>query len=479
MQDILKNYIDGQWLLSPGGKTFANENPARKGEILNYAQASEPEEITLAVDAASAAFLNWKTFPVEERQRLVGEFLRLLAQAKDELAVAVSKENGKTLTEARAEVDSALLEGGYHQRQISAFAGNAVRNDKCSLAWEDYHPLGVVGIISPWNYPVNVMCRKTLPALLTGNTIVFKPASFTPWSAVMMARLFEKAGFPAGVFNCVTGMGSSVGNALIADSRIKAISFTGSTAVGKKILSAAGANLVRTQLELGGKNAMIVMNDADLDGAVDATVKAGFGCAGQWCTSTSRVLLQRDIAGAYLEKLAERCRAIRIGDPLDSAVDMGPVAGPGQFKTITTAIERAQRDGAQMLCGDAAAQSGGYFIKPTVFTGVTPDMAIFSEEIFGPVLAVCEFDTLPEALDLTNNSVYGLSSAIFTRDLTNAQRYIDAIDTGMAHVNIHSGFKIPEMPFGGWKESGFGLPENSRSGLEFFVNRKAVYWKGI
>ena len=479
MQEILKNYIAGQWLISSSGKTFANENPARKGEILNYAQASTPEEMTSAIDAAEAAFSDWKKSVLEERQRLVDEFLRLLSEAKEELAEAVANENGKTLKEARAEVDSALTEGRYHQRQISTFAGNTVRSGKYGTAWEQYQPLGVIGIISPWNYPVNVMCRKTLPALLTGNTVVFKPASFTPHSAVMMARLFEKAGFPAGVFNCVTGMGSSVGNALTTDCRIKAISFTGSTAVGKKILATAGDMLVRTQLELGGKNALIVMNDADLDAAVEAAVVAGFSCAGQWCTSTSRILLQREIAGSYLEKLAARCTDIRVGDPLDSAVNMGPVAGPEQFKNVSEAIENAKQDGAEMLCGGIVPESGGYFIKPTVFTGVTTEMRIFSEEIFGPVLAVTEFDNLHEALELANNSVYGLSSAIFTRDILTAQTYIDAIDAGMAHVNINSGFKTPEMPFGGWKESGFGLPENSRSGLEFFVNRKAVYCKGI
>jgi aldehyde dehydrogenase (NAD+) len=480
MRKNLKNYIAGEWLVSSSGETFANENPARKGEILNNAQASTPEEMTQAIDAAEAAFANWKHTSVEERQLLVGKFLGLLEVAKEELAEIVTKENGKTLKEARGEVDSALLEGRFHQRQISTFTGNVVRGEKYGSAWEQYHPLGVVGIISPWNYPVNVMCRKTLPALLTGNTVVFKPASFTPWSAEMMARLFEEAGFPPGVFNCVTGMGSSVGNALTFDKRVKAVSFTGSTAVGKKILAAASNNLIRAQLELGGKNALIVMDDADLDAAADAAVTAGFGCSGQWCTSTSRILLHREIAGNYLEKLAECCRKIKVGDPMAPTVNMGPVAGAEQFKTISEAIENAEQDGAKMLCGGIAeAELDGYFIKPTVFTGVTPEMRIFSEEIFGPVLAVTEFDTLTEALELANNSIYGLSSAIFTRDLATAQTYIDAIDAGMAHVNINSGFKTPEMPFGGWKESGFGLPENSRSGLEFFVDRKAVYCKGI
>jgi aldehyde dehydrogenase (NAD+) len=333
-------------------------------------------------------------------------------------------------------------------------------------------------VISPWNFPMNVMCRKTLPALLTGNTVVFKPASFTPWSGVFMAELFERAKLPAGVFNCVTGLGSLVGNSLVEDSRVHAISFTGSTSVGRQIQVKAAANLTRTQLELGGKNALIVMNDADIGGAVDAAIIAGFSNAGQWCTSTSRVLLHREIARPFLEMLTSRCQKMVVGDGLQEATDMGPVAGPQQYRDICAAIHRAQVDGARMVAG--AGDPGthmpeGYFIPPTVFVDVRPEMALFQDEVFGPVLAVSEFDSLGEALELANNSVYGLSSAIFTRDLGAARSYIDSIEAGLAHVNIHTGYKEPSMPFGGVKLSGAGLPENSQTGLEFFVNRKAVY----
>ena len=480
MAEILKNYVAGKWIVSASGKTFDNENPAHRGEILNHAQASTPEEVTAAVSAASDAFLKWRDISVEERQNLVGEFLGLLSDSKKELAIAVSKENGKTLKESRAEVDSALLEGRYHHKQISTFMGNSVCNSKYGMAWEQYHPLGVVGIISPWNYPINVMCRKTVPALLTGNTVVFKPASFTPWSAVIMASLFERAGFPSGVFNCVTGLGSTISNALIKDKRIRAISFTGSTAVGIKIQTMAADNLTRTQLELGGKNALIVMNDADIDAAVDAAIMAGFGCSGQWCTSTSRILLQDDIAETYVRKLTDRASKIKVGDPLEQNTGMGPVAGPEQFNNISSAIEKAEKEGAVLLCGGVLKpDAGGYFIRPTVFDKVTPSMEIFREEVFGPVLAVTKFKTLDEALELANNSVYGLSSAMFTSNVSTAQTYVNSIEAGMAHVNIHTGFKTPEMPFGGWKESGFGQPENSRTGLEFFVERKAVYQKGL
>ena len=330
---------------------------------------------------------------------------------------------------------------------------------------------------------MNVMCRKTLPALLTGNTVVFKPASFTPWSGIYMARLFERAGLPAGVFNCVTGLGSSIGDVIVQNPNIRAISFTGSTDVGKKIQAKAAANLTRTQLELGGKNALIVVADADIGEAIDAAITAGFSNAGQWCTSTSRILLHRTIAKPFLDALAARCEKMVVGDGLQETTDMGPVAGPQQYKDICASIRQARADGASMIAGAEAraTETGapqGYFIRPTVFAEVTPGMALFRDEIFGPVLAVCEFGSLDEALDLANNSIYGLSSAIFTKDLGTAKIYIDSIEAGLAHVNIHTGYKEPSMPFGGVKQFGAGLPENSQTGLEFFVDRKAIYIRG-
>jgi alpha-ketoglutaric semialdehyde dehydrogenase len=344
-------------------------------------------------------------------------------------------------------------------------------------------PIGVVGIISPWNFPMNVMCRKTLPALLTGNTVVFKPASFTPWSGVFMARLFERAGLPPGVFNCVTGSGSAMGNVLVQDPRVRAISFTGSTEVGKKIQMMAATNLTRTQLELGGKNALIVMDDADIDEAIEAAITAGFSNAGQWCTSTSRLLLHRAISTRFLDQLVARCEQMTVGDGLHEATDMGPVAGPQQYADVTAAIRKAQAEGARLIAGGetdptTTGDARGYFIRPTVFTGVAPGMSVFRDEIFGPVLAAAEFGSLDEAIEMANNSIYGLSSAIFTRDLGAARKYIDGIEAGLAHVNVHTGYKEPSMPFGGFKQSGAGLPENSETGLEFFVDRKAVYVRG-
>ena len=477
MIETFKNFVGGQWKAAKSGKTFENENPASKGSNLGFFQSSGADDIDEAIGEAEIAFRTWRQTTVAERQQYVSEFLRLLKESREELSRIVTLENGKTLRESRAEVDSALVEGNYHLTQVSAFYGHTGPGAARAITtWVQYEPLGLVSVISPWNFPMNVMCRKTLPALLTGNTVVFKPASFTPWSGIFMASLFERAGLPAGVFNCVTGLGSSIGNRIVEDPRVRAISFTGSTAVGKKIQAQAAANLTRTQLELGGKNALIVMADADLDATLDAAVTAGFSNAGQWCTSTSRILLQRPIAKSFLERLVARCEQMNVGDGLLDATHMGPVAGPQQYEDIRNAICRAQTDGAQMIAGgDARVSEDGYFIRPTVFTGVRCDMELFREEIFGPVLAISEFDSLDDALKAANDSIYGLSSAIYTSDLRAARKYIDGIEAGLAHVNVHTGYKEPSMPFGGVKQSGAGLPENSESGLEAFVNRKAVY----
>src|SRR5678815_1976034 len=371
MTETFKNFVGGRWKASRTGQTFENENPASTGSNLGFFQSSNAGDVDEAIGEAERAGRTWRRTTVAERQQYVAEFLRLLKQSREELARIVTLENGKTLRESRAEVDSALIEGNYHLTQVSAFYGHTGPGASRDITtWVQYEPLGVVGVISPWNFPMNVMCRKTLPALLTGNTVVFKPASFTPWSGVFMASLFERAGLPAGVFNCVTGLGSSIGTRLVDDPRVRAVSFTGSTAVGKKIQMQAAANLTRTQLELGGKNALIVMADADLDATLDAAVTAGFSNAGQWCTSTSRILLQRPIAKSFLDKLVERCGKMNVGDGLLDATHMGPVAGPQQYQDIRNAICRAQTDGARMIAGgDAGVSENGYFIRPTVFTG--------------------------------------------------------------------------------------------------------------
>jgi len=279
---VFENFIGGQWRASKANLTFTNENPAARGSVLGRFQASAPEDATAAIDAAAKAFGDWRRTTVAARQQLGLRFIQLLGERREAVARIVSLENGKTLREARSEVDSALKEGAHHVHQIATFGGHALPlGAGAYTGWLQYHPLGVVTIITPWNFPLNVVCRKALPALLTGNTVVFKPAEFTPWSAMVLTQLIEEAGFPPGVFNGVTGSGSVIGAALVGDPRVRAISFTGSTEVGRRIHLLAARNLTRTQLELGGKNALIVLDDADLDAAVEAAATAGFACSGQ------------------------------------------------------------------------------------------------------------------------------------------------------------------------------------------------------
>src|ERR1051326_4914017 len=342
--ETYKNFVNGKWKASRNGATFENENPAVRGSNIAFFQSSTPEDVREAIDVADDAFRSWRRTSVSERQNYIAEFLRLLKESREELARIVTLENGKTIKESRAEVDSALVEGSYHLNQVSAFYGHTGPGAFRDIStWVQYQPLGVIGVISPWNFPMNVMSRKTLPALLTGNTVVFKPATFTPWSGIFMAQLFERAGLPKGVFNCVTGLGSAIGNAIVDDPRVRAITFTGSTEVGKKIQVRGSNHLTRMQLELGGKNAIIVMDDADIAEAVTATVTAGFSNGGQWCTSTSRVLLHRNIATTFLDALTKRADAMIVGDGLSESTDMGPVAGPRQHQDVTAAIRQAVR----------------------------------------------------------------------------------------------------------------------------------------
>src|SRR5215470_1241224 len=363
--ETFKNFVNGEWKASRNGATFENENPAVRGSNIALFQSSTPDDVREAIDVADNAYRTWKRTPVSERQQYIAEFLRLLKESREELARIVTLENGKTIKESRAEVDSALVEGTYHLNQVAAFYGHTGPGSFRDIqTWVQYHPLGVVGVISPWNFPMNVMSRKTLPALLTGNTVVFKPATFTPWSGVFMTQLFQRAGLPAGVFNCVTGLGSKIGNVIVEDPRVRAISFTGSTEVGKKIQVKCAANLTRTQLELGGKNALIVMDDADIGEAVGAAATAGFSNGGQWCTSTSRILLHKGIARSFLEALTARCEKMNVGNGLLETTDMGPVAGPEQFRDISKAIEQAKSDGATLVAGAKPADPAGYFIRP-------------------------------------------------------------------------------------------------------------------
>ncbi|MCX6986090.1 MAG: aldehyde dehydrogenase family protein [Lentisphaerae bacterium] len=483
MAKTYRNYINGNWAGAKTGKTFASYNPAKKHECVGEFQASEEADVYDAVIAAELAYQGWRREKAKRRIESVEKFLANMESHRKEFSEIITREQGKTLKESDGEINSSVTEGQHTVRRYASLASDAADGEFAgALEMTSIEPLGVVSIITPWNYPVNTFCRKTLPALISGNTVVAKPASFTPLCGIYLAQLVEKSGFPTGVFNCITGQGGGLGNCLVAHPAVKAVSFTGSTAVGRKINEIAASTFTRTQLELGGKNALIVDESANLEEAAKAVVTAGFGCAGQWCVSTSRVLAQKNIAAAFTEILLRKIAGLRIGDPMLPETDIGPVAGESQYRNILKYIDIAKAEGCELLCGGGPVNGlsdEGYFIHPTVFNNVAPDKTIFREEVFGPVVGITAYGDFDEALQLANDSEYGLSSSLYTNDISHALKYSQTVETGMAHINVHTGYKDPRFPFGGWKNSGNGRPENGKYGIEFFTETKAVYWHGM
>ncbi|MBW8890112.1 MAG: aldehyde dehydrogenase [Fibrobacteres bacterium] len=475
------NYIQGQWKKASGQKTFEQRNPANLAEVTGLYADSSPEDTQEAIAAAHAAFGPWRAKSPQERQAILRKALQLIVERREQIATVITKENGKTLAESRGEIDSAIKEMDFQIAEGMRMMGKTLPVEiGGTLAYSTREPRGAVGVIAPWNFPFNVPGRKCTPALMAGNTVVFKPASLTPGVGLAFTQAFHDAGLPAGVFNCVTGSGRNVGGVIVGDPRIKAISFTGSTPVGKGIQKQAAENLTPCQLELGGKNPAIVLDDADLDLAVASIAKAAYACAGQWCTSTSRVIVTRGIAPVFTERLAAEIAKLQIGDGMDPKTGMGPVCGTEQKRTILGYIRKGLEEGAKLhpsMQAPADDSEKTCFIKPVMFTGVTPKMTIAQEEIFGPVLSVMTVDTFEEAVALANDVPFGLASSIFTRNLGHALTFMEKTDVGLAHVNIMSSYKEPQLEFGGVKESGAGLPEAGTSGILFFTEHKVCYVK--
>jgi acyl-CoA reductase-like NAD-dependent aldehyde dehydrogenase len=475
------NYIQGQWKKATGQKTFAQLNPANLAETTGQYADSSPEDTLEAIAAAHAAFGPWRAKSTFERQAILKRALQLIIERRDQIATVITKENGKTLAESKGEIDSAIKEMDFQIAEGMRMLGKTIPVEiGGTLAYSTREPRGAIGVIAPWNFPFNVPGRKCVPALMAGNTVVFKPASLTPGVGLAFTQALHDAGIPAGVFNCVTGSGRNVGSVIVGDPRIKAISFTGSTPVGKGIQKQAAENLTPCQLELGGKNPAIVLDDADLDLAVAAIARAAYACAGQWCTSTSRVIATKGIAPALIARLAAEVAKLQVGDGMDPKTGMGPVCGTEQKRIILDYIKKGVAEGAKLhpgMEGPMDASEKTCFLKPVLFTEVTPRMTIAQEEIFGPVLSVMTVDTFEEAVALANNVPFGLASSIFTRSLGHALTFMEKTDVGLAHVNIMSSYKEPQLEFGGVKESGSGLPEAGTSGIQFFTEHKVCYVK--
>jgi aldehyde dehydrogenase (NAD+) len=474
------NLIGGAWRAAASGRRFEQRNPASLREVTGTFADSSAEDVDEAIRAAQEAFPPWRALSPLARKAYLQRALAAMTARRDEIAAVITRENGKALREAKGEVDSAIKEMDYQIAEGVRLCGKTVPVEVGgTLAYSTREALGPVAIITPWNFPFNVPCRKATPALMAGNTVVFKPASLTPRAGLLFTDLLADSGLPPGVINCVTGAGGSAGAALVGDQRIKAISFTGSTAVGKSIQLAAAKHLTPTQLELGGKNPAIVLPDADLELAVAEIVKGAFACSGQWCTSTSRVIVLDKIAARLTERLLAAVRALAVRDGFAPDCGMGPVCGAKQREDILRYVELGKAEGARLLVGGTALVGAGYddgcFVAPAVFDGVTPEMRIAREEIFGPVLVIMSVATFEDAVNVANDIAYGLSSSIFTNDLRHALTYMERAEVGLAHVNLMSALKEPQLPFGGIKESGAGLPEAGSAGIEFFTHHKVCY----
>ncbi len=472
------NRIGGS--LVGGEQTFPSVNPTRPAEVLARFPDSGAEAIDAAVSAAADAQRTWALVPVPERAERIAAVGTVLARDKAALARLVAREAGKVLIEAGGDVQEAVDMAHYVASQGRGAWGTVHPSELADkLCWTTRHPVGVIGMITPWNFPVAIPSWKCFPALLAGNGIVLKPSEHAPLCAEAFVAACEEAGIPGGLINVVHGHAAPAA-ALARHPGVRAVSFTGSVPTGRKVAMAAmeeGPRLV--SLELGGKNAMIVMPDADLDLAADGALFGAFGTAGQRCTSTSRLIAHREIAAELAAVVARRAAALRIGDPVEPGIDVGPVIDAASAARIHAMVEAAAGEGAEVAAGGRSVTiegcDGGSFYEPTVLTGVRPDHVIAREEVFGPVLSVLEVDSLDEAVAVVNSAAYGLSAAVYTRDVNAAMRAVAAIDTGIVYVNAPTIGAEIHLPFGGTKHTGNGYREAGTRGLEQFSETKTVY----
>ncbi len=475
-----RSFINGEWLRSSSGKTAPNINPANTDDIIGTAELATREEARSAVEAAYKAFRDWRRTPAPARGRIVAKAARLMEDRKEELAAAITREEGKTIAEARGELTRAINVVEYCAGESRRLVGETIPSELPSnFAYTIKEPHGVVACITPWNFPVAIPAWKIAPALVAGNAVVFKPATLTPATAVMLTEIFVEAGLPPGVLNLVLGSGREAGDEILNHPAVKAVSFTGSTETGLKIYAQVAPRGVMVQAEMGGKNPVVVLEDCDMELAVESTAQGAFGSTGQRCTATSRAIVIDSVADVFVEKIVERAKKFRLGPGDDANSEIGPSVDESQFKTVLKYIDIAREDGAELLCGGKRAEGdgleNGYFFEPTVFDRVTTDMRIAQEEVFGPVLAVLRVKDYEEAMTVANDSQYGLSSSIFTNDTNMVHRFVDDIDTGMTHINSPTTGGEAHVPFGGTKNTGLGAREQGSTALDFYTELKVVY----
>ncbi|MBO9329703.1 aldehyde dehydrogenase family protein [Achromobacter xylosoxidans] len=481
-QQTFLNHIGGNWTPSASGKTAPNINPADTGDVVGRFQVSDAVDARRAVEAAQAAFAGWRDTPISKRAAILTKAAQLLEERAADIARELTREEGKSLSLAKDEVLRSAQTIRFYAVEGQSYTGETYPNDDPDMVvYSQREPLGVVTVISPWNFPISIPARKIAPALIAGNTVVFKPSSDAPLSGYRLAEALIDAGLPAGALNFLTGPAAAVGEAITAAPEVRAISFTGSTAAGEQIHRMAGLT-TRTQMELGGKNPLIVLADADLDRAVELAVKGGFSLSGQACTGTSRVLVDKRVRQEFTERLLARMKALTIGNGMDGNFDLGPLATSRQLDNVLGYVALGKQEATHLYGGERLTGEGfdrGYFVSPALFTGVTQQMRIAREEIFGPVIALIEVDGYEDAIAKANDTEYGLAAAIATTDARYAHRFARDIQAGTVKINRTTTGNLINAPFGGLKHSSTStFRESGRAGLEFYTQIKTVYRAG-
>jgi len=477
---VFKNFINGQWVDSKSGQTFDNINPANTDALVGVFQKSNADDVNMAIDAAAEAYKKWRLVPAPKRGELLFRVADRLVKEKENISQQMTREMGKVIKETRGDTQEAIDMTYYmagEGRRLFGMTTPSEMANKFNMTVRQ--PLGVCSFITPWNFPIAIPSWKMMPALICGNTIVIKPATDTPASVASLMKACEEEGVPPGVVNMVTGSGGALGDALINHPAVRVVSFTGSTEVGRKVSEACSTNFKHCCLEMGGKNVQMVMDDADLNLAVDGALWGAFGTTGQRCTATSRLIVHKSVADKMISMLVARAGKLKVGNGLDESVEMGPCINRGQLETVLSYIEIGKKEGAKLMTGGERLTGGtydkGFFVQPTVFAGVTQKMRLWKEEIFGPVLSVGTFDSFEQAIEMANDTIYGLSASIYTRDINKAYVAMRDVYTGIFYVNAPTIGAETHLPFGGTKETGNGHREAATAALDVFSEWKSVY----
>jgi alpha-ketoglutaric semialdehyde dehydrogenase len=476
---FLTNFIGGEWQQSRG-RRIQDLNPADTTDVVAEAPASTAEEATAAVDAAERAFEGWRNTPAQARGQILYRVQRLMEERRDQLAEALTREEGKTLNESRGEIQRAINVIEFFAGEARRITGETIPSElPYNFCYTVKQPVGPLAVITPWNFPIAIPIWKMAPALVCGNTVVFKPASLTPLTAMLIAGIFHDAGLPPGVLNVVFGGGREVGDTIVKHPSIRAVSFTGSNDVGTALYQAAAARGIKCQCEMGGKNPIVILADADLDLAVESTVQGAFGSTGQRCTATSRAVVVDSIADQFLDRLEAHTAKLVVGPGLDPKTNVGPSVDRSQLDTVLDYIKIGRSEGARLVTGgDRLTGNGldkGFFVAPTIFDRVGADMRIAQEEIFGPVLSIIRVSDVEKALSVANGVRYGLSASVYTNDVAQMFRFVDRLDAGILHVNSPTVGGEAHIPFGGMKATGVGLREMGRVAIDFYTELKVVY----